>query len=51
MQLTHILKAVFVVICCFIVFTFGVIIVPIGLVLLAIWVLALMFAEEENESN
>ena len=52
MQLTHILKAVLVVICCVIVFAFGVVIIPIGLGLLAIWIVALMFSEEsEGESN
>ena len=48
MQFTHILKAAIVVISCFIVFAFGVVIIPIGLGLLAIWVFALMFAEEEE---
>ena len=51
MQLTHILKAVLVVICCVIVFAFSIVIIPIGLGLLAIWVVALMFSEQEEESS
>lgn len=52
MQFTHILKAAVVVICCFIVFAFGIVIIPIGLGLLAIWIVALMFSEEsKGESN
>ena len=52
MQFIHIFKATLVVICCFIVFAFGIVIIPIGLGLLAIWAIALMFSEEsEGESN
>jgi hypothetical protein len=52
MKVSYILKASFIVICCFIVFAFGVVIIPIGLGLLAIYVLALMFSEEtEGKEN
>ena len=51
MEISHVLKAVLVIICCLFVFIFGSIIISIFLILLAIWGLALMFAEEENENN
>jgi len=51
MKLSHVLKAVFVVICCVIIFAFGLVIIPFGFSILCIWIIALMFSEEENESK
>ena len=50
MKVSHILKAVIVVICCFVVFAFAAVIIPIGIGLLAIWVIAIMLSEDENLS-
>jgi hypothetical protein len=50
MKVSHVLKAAFVVICCFIVFAFAAVIMPIGIGLLAIWVIAIMLSEDENLS-
>jgi len=51
MKISHVLKAVLVVICCAIVFTIGIFIIPIGLGLLVIWIVALMFSEEDIPSK
>lgn len=50
MKISHVLKAATVVICCFIVFAFVTVIIPIGIGLLAIWVIAIMLSEDENLS-
>jgi hypothetical protein len=51
MKVSHILKATFVVICCFIVIAFGAVIVPIGLGLLAVYVVALIFLENDTSNK
>lgn len=51
MKVSHVIKAAFVVICCFIVFAFGVVIVPIGFGLLAVYVVALMFSEDDTPNE
>jgi len=50
MKVSHILKAAIVVICCFVIFAFAAVIIPIGIGLLAIWIIAIMLSEDENLS-
>lgn len=51
MKISHVLKAALIVICCVIGFTIGVFIIPFGLGLLAIWIVALMMSETEEQSK
>jgi len=51
MKISYILKATLIVIGIFIIFAFGIIVLPIGLGLLTIWTIACMFMEAEEEEN
>jgi uncharacterized membrane protein YuzA (DUF378 family) len=51
MKLSHILKAIVIVVIGFIILSIGVVIIPIILGLGAIWIITLMFTMEEEEEE